>query len=197
MTDEKAYQYYFAVKLHFTSQYDVFQYGTGFNGRKQVSEKPDFWLIKHVLKVVQTPRELIEYCASNFLYDNSDMLYNTELAIDNYKHWCRVKGSLNFTLERDLSTISLYTMRNRCTLDDYLNRQVISDLLSQNIEYESLILLDRGLNCDIIDRIAGFDADKYKVRMHKSKQFVNNGALGHIHKSHIDNFLTEVKVTER
>jgi hypothetical protein len=44
-----------------------------------------------------------------------------------------------------------------------------------------------------MDKIQGFDSSKYTDRMVKSSKFVNQGVSGHIHKSHIDSFLANMK----
>jgi hypothetical protein len=190
MTSEKAFQLYFALKLHFNSTYDVFTSGTNFRGKNEVSLRKDFKLIFPITKIVNTERSLIEFCVANYLYDNSNFLYNAEYANENYKHWCKVKESLDYALEKDLGTINLFLLKKNCSLDDYLEKQVISDILSRSIEYESLILLDRRISC--LDTIKGFDASKYITRMRKASKFVNKGTLGHRHISHIDSFLSNL-----
>ena len=190
MSPEKAFQLYFAVRLHFTSSYNVFVSGTNFNGKYDVSSRKDFGLIIPIMKCINTERELIEFCVANYLYGNSNFLYDPEWADANYNHWLMVKQSLTYTLEKDLSTIELYMMAKSCTLEEYLRNQVISDLLSQRVEYESLMLLDR--KTPIIDKIHGFDALKYITRMSKASMFVNKGTLDLRHLSHIDNFLATV-----
>lgn len=188
MTSEKAFQLYFALKLHFNSKYDVFERGTNFRGKNEVSQRKDFVLIHPVMKIADSERKLIEFCVSNFLYDNPDFLYNSEWAEECYKHWCKVKESLDYVLEKDLGTIQIFLLKKNCSLDDYLSNQVISDILSRTIQYESLILLDRRISC--IDKIKGFDSSKYITRMRKASKFVNKGILGHRHISHIDSFLS-------
>jgi hypothetical protein len=191
MTSEKAFQLYFALRLYYTSGFDVFTYGTNFKGKAEVSARKDFTLINPIMKFAPSERELIECCVANNLYNNPDFLYNHDWAEENYKHWCKVKDSLTHTFSRDLDTIEFHMLRKDCTLDDYLSNQVISDLLSGTVEYESLILLDMGLPC--INRISGFDSDKYKARMCKSAKFVNKGTLGHRHLSRIDSFKQNMK----
>ena len=186
MTSENAFQIYFALKLHFTSSYDVFTSGINFKGKGSVKDRNDFNLILPIIKQVDTERQLVEFCVSNHLYGNPDFLYNDIDAYDHYKHWSKVKESLEYTLDKDLSYIELFLLKNRCDFDEYLSNHVISDLLSNKIEYESLILLNHS--CDIINKISGFDAVKYKVRMHKASRFVNKGTLGHRHSSRINIF---------
>ena len=191
MTSEKAFQLYFAIRLYFNAGFDVFARGTNFKGKNEVSERNDFKLILPFLKIVQTEREMIELCVANNLYDNSEFLYDHSYAEENYKHWTKVKESLDYTLERDLGHIEFACFKRKWSLDEYLRNEVIGDLLNQTIEYESIIMLDRRANC--IDKIQGFDSSKYKDRMVKASKFVAKGALGHNHISRIDSFLANLK----
>jgi hypothetical protein len=191
MTSEKAFQLYFAIRLHFTSDYDVFERGTNFRGRSKLTSRNDFNLIYPYLSIVDDERSMIELCVANNLYDNPEFLYDQDWAKDNYLHWCKVKESLEHTLDRDLCHIELSSLKLNVTLDDYMKQHVINDLLSQRIEYETIILLNRKIG--VIDMIQGFDSSKYRVRMHKASKFVNKGTLGLRHISRIDSFLATMK----
>ena len=191
MTSEKAFQLYFAIRLYYKSGFDIFQNGTNFKGKNEVSERNDFSLITPIKKLVSTERELIELCVANNLYGNSEFLYEHEFAETNYKRWRKIKQSLTYSLSRDLDHIYELCYQRKQNLTWYLQNQVINDLLSQKVEYESIILLDKQIKC--MDKIQGFDSSKYTDRMVKSSKFVNQGVSGHIHKSHIDSFLANMK----
>jgi hypothetical protein len=186
MTSEKAFQLYFAIKLHFTTDYNVFEQGTNFRGKSTLPTRKDFKLIEPLVDSVKTERQFIELCVCNHLYGNHNFLYDDTFAYDNYTTWCRNKQSLDYIFERDLDYIEFYMLKYNCSLDKYLSEHVISDLLSSKIEYESLILLNRDIQ--VIDLISGFDAIKYRVRMHKANLFVNKGTLGLRHINRIDTF---------
>lgn len=191
MTPEKAFQLYFATRLHFTSTYDVFESGTNFKGKNDVRDRRDFALIYPITKIVDNERDMIEFCVANHLYGNPEFLYDGEWAVENYKHWQTIKQSLTYSLEKDIGTIEMSLSRAKCSFKEYLSNQVISDLLSHRIEHETLMLIDRRY--PTIDKIEGFDALKYKVRMHKASKFVNRGTLDHRHLSHIDSFLATLE----
>lgn len=191
MTKDKAFKLYLATRLHFLTKYDVFQAKGRFNGMETSTQRKDFGLIHGIMGLVTTERELIELCAANFLYGYKNFLYQPENAEDNYKHWLMVKGALTYCLERDLSYIDLYMMKKQCSLNDYLEKQVVSDLLSRTIEYETIILMNRKI--PVIDKICGFESDKYRVLMHKANGFVTQGILAEQHRSHLDIFLNNIK----
>lgn len=191
MTSEKAFQLYFAIRLYYKTGFDIFQNGTNFKGKNEVIERNDFQLITPIKKLVNTERELIELCVANNLYGNPEFLYESEFAEENYKRWIKIKHSLTYSLSRDLDHILEVCQQKKQNLTWYLKSQVINDLLSQKVQYESIIMLDKQAGC--MDEIQGFDSSKYTDRMVKSSKFVNKGVLGHIHKSHIDSFLAQLK----
>lgn len=191
MTAEKAFQLYFAIRLHFnTAAYDVFERGTNFTGKNELSDRNDFKLIIPLMKFAPSEREFIELCVANNLYGNPEFLYEPEYADENYKHWRKVKESIDYTLEKDLDHIEFWCFQKKRDLDSYMGNYVIQDLLNREVQFESIILLDRASGC--ISHIAGFDASKYRDRMVKASRFVTKGTLGLRHKSRIDNFLTFV-----
>jgi hypothetical protein len=189
MTPEVAFKLYLATRLHFLTKYDVFKSNGKFKGQDKVIDRKDLYLVNQISKN-KSERDFIELCVANFLYGNDKFLYEPVYAEDNYEHWLKVKQSIGYTLERDLSYIELQLMKRDMSLNDYLRDRVISDLLSRKVEYESIIMLNRKI--EVIDKISGFDSDKYKVRMHKSNKFVTKGTLADKHSSHIDNFLSNV-----
>lgn len=191
MTAEKAYQLYFALRLHFTTSYDVFVSGTNFKGKNEVKSRKGFGLINGLMRHTKTEREFVELCVANNLYDNQDFIYDVDSAYENYKHWSQVKSSLDYTLESNLGQIEISLLSRKMTIDQYMQQHVLNDLLSRRIEYETIILLNHRIEC--IDKIQGFDSSKYRVRMHKATKFVNKGAIGHIQNCHIDNFLATFK----
>lgn len=189
MNTDVAFRLYLATRLHFLTKYDVFKSNGKFKGQNRIADRKDLYLINTIAKG-KNEREFIELCASNFLYGNDNFLYEPAYAEDNYEHWLKVKQSIGHTLERDLGFIEIRMMKMDISLDKYLHDVVISDLLSRKVEYESLIIINRKIQ--VIDKISGFDSDKYKVRMHKSNNFVTKGILADQHSSHIDNFLSNV-----
>lgn len=188
MTNEQAFKLYLAIKLHFTTKYDVFENQGRFKNMSKLMERADFNLIYPLTKMVNEDREFVQLCVANFLYGNEKFLYDHAYAEDNFKHWQKVKQSITFCLTRDLGYIDLQLMKRNCTLDVYVKQHILSDLLSKRVEYETLVVLER--HTPIIDKMAGFDADKYKVRLHKANRFVTNGVLAEMHRSQIDNFLS-------
>lgn len=192
MTPEKAYKIHMAIMLHFkVPSYDVFERNGRFNWQENVSERADFPLIKPIMKIAKNERSLVQLCAANHLYGYPNYLYDDSIARDSYEHFIKVKESLSYYLDQNLSHIELTLIKKRCTLQQYLKSDVLSDLLNGKVEYESMILLD--MKIPFIQELTGFESTKYKVRMHKAKRFVNKGTLGHNHISQIDNFLENIK----
>lgn len=94
-----------ATRLHFLTAYDVFASKGRFKWQSKIISRNDVQLIRYILTIAKTERELIELCVSNFLYGNDAFLYNEEFTESNYKRWIRNKESQSYILERDIWTI--------------------------------------------------------------------------------------------
>lgn len=187
---EKAYFLYRSVRLHFLSGYDLFKHKGRLRGKEKALERNDIKLVDAISDLVSSPRQFVELCASQFLYGNDDFLYTQKNIEENYNRYSKVKGSIDYYLEKDLGYIELQIAKAQCNLDDYLKQRVMSDILSHKIEMETIIILDRKI--EVIDKISGFESGKYKVRMHKASMFVTKGILESKHSSQVDSFLKSI-----
>jgi len=104
----RAFKYYTAVKLHFTSQkYDVFVT----NGRVKSSMEKfvgrnDRMIFEKLARQFKLEKEYIQYIASNFMYDNPDVVYDPNSGMTNYKEYLRRRQSMTKIFRDDLSTIA-------------------------------------------------------------------------------------------
>lgn len=196
MTPEKAFRLYIATRLHFTTQYDVFQSQGKLSWIPNESNRRDFTRIIPFIKEVKTERALIELTAANMLYGHKDFLYaEPEEGIDNYSHWNMVKQSFDHVLDRDLSWIGTQIDSGKCqSLEGFLQKRFISAVLSRHVQYESIIMINRHI--PIYHMIDGFDAPKYIDRMVKANLFVKKGTLAIKHSSRIDDFFSNYKLKE-
>lgn len=174
-----------ATRLHFLTAYDVFASKGRFKWQSKIISRNDVQLIRYILTIAKTERELIELCVSNFLYGNDAFLYNEEFTESNYKRWIRNKESQSYILERDIWTIENAMETKNITYNQLLNSSGIDLLLSKKIEFESLILINRSI--ESIELLNGYGKDKIINRLQKANKFVTNGILASTHKSIIDN----------
>ena len=185
VSDYEAFKLYTAVKLHFTSnKYDVFTY----NGRvncpyKRFEARNDRMLFARIADRFNTPKDLIEYYVANFAYGNSNVIYDRELAEDNYKTWLKRKETRNYDFSKQMQVLYNYVDRNKITYHDLFKTDEGAPLLlqlylSNTIHLETLIIIDEFENYlqswdSLIliwnSQLTLFDKVKRFVRYDKSK----------------------------
>lgn len=117
MTGYKAYKFYLAVKLHFTSDsYDLFEHG----GKVRASlvkfnDRNDKYLFEKIYTKLGGDKEFIEYMVANFMYGNDDVMYTPEESMTNYKKWLKRKQSRTEVFRDDLDLMALYAQQNKLT----------------------------------------------------------------------------------
>jgi hypothetical protein len=196
ITVEKAFQLYMAVRLHFTSDYDVFKHKGRFKMQSKVASRTDLYLVKGLISMAPEGREFVELCACNFLYGNDKFLYGHEYVQENWAKWRKNKEAITYTLQSDVNHIlqrmemQEWTHGNSAyTFSDYLKNEAISDLLSGKIQYETLIISERYF--PTLDRIQGFNAETYIRRMKKANKFVIGGRTYDLHREIVNNLKEE------
>lgn len=190
----EAYRIYFATKLHFTTKYDVIES----KGRvKNLSPKDnDLSLLKNICRNLKTRRELVEYCVSNHLYGNKNFLYSDcDISDNNYKKWLSVKESLNYSVQKDLGYLDLCCLKKQYTFEDYLKYQLISDLYSNKIEYETVIVLSEQ-EPELYNMIGGYESESIVTRLKKASKFVQSGNVSSAQINAIRTFLANYKQIE-
>lgn len=174
-----------ATRLHFLTSYDVFASKGRFRWQSKIISRNDIQLVRYLLTLAKTERELIELCVSNFLYGNDAFLYNEEFTEINYKRWVKNKESQTYVLERDIWTIENVMETKNITYNQLLNTSGIDLLMSKKIEFESIIIINRRI--ESINLLDGYGKDKIINRLQKANKFVTNGILALTHQSIIDN----------
>lgn len=189
LTVEKAFQLYMAVRLHFTTPYDVFKHKGRFKQQSMVMSRSDVYLVKGLIAMAPEGREFVELCAANFLYGNDNFLYGSEYVQENWAKWRRNKESITYMLQSDVNHIHDRIEFQCWTFSDYLKNDAISDLLSGKIQYESLIISERYIQT--LDRIQGFNAETFIQRMKKANKFVIGGRVYDLHREIVNNLKEE------
>lgn len=105
----KAYKYFMAVRLHFTSdKYDVFEAnGRVMGSRTAFDNRNDRGLFEKLATKFQTDKDLIQFFVANFAYGNNGVVYSSE-SHDLYEVWQNRKQSITRTFEVDLITLSRF-----------------------------------------------------------------------------------------
>lgn len=110
----RAYKYYIALKLHFTTdKFDVFANPNVKGSRDAFFARNDKYLFDKMARKFNTDQELIQYLVANFAYGNDAAVYNGFEAQDNFVVWQRRKQSITQILKSDMDKIVLHVEKAR------------------------------------------------------------------------------------
>jgi hypothetical protein len=103
----KAYRFYLALKLHFTTEkYNVFESkGAVKASRDKFNLRNDHYIFEKFSRKFNVDKDLIQFMACNFIYGNQNFIYSGSEAEDNHVEWQRRKQSITKILFDDCSTI--------------------------------------------------------------------------------------------
>lgn len=123
MNGFKAYRYYVALKLHFTTdKFNVFENKGHVKGSYETfNARNDRHLFDKLARRFDSDQELIQFMVSNFVYGNPNMVYNQEEAEQNYTEWKRIKESITKLFQDDLNTLELEAQKNKYSLEQIFN----------------------------------------------------------------------------
>ena len=123
MNGFKAYRYYLALKLHFTTdKFNVFENNGNVKGSfESFQARNDRHLFDKLARKFNTDRELIQFIVAQFVYNNPNFMYELEQADSNYHEWIKVKESLTKVFKDDLNVLQLEAEKNGYTLDELFN----------------------------------------------------------------------------
>lgn len=139
----KAYKYYLAIKLHFTNpKFNVFVNRGKLKGSvDKFLLRNDHLLFEKMAKQFHTDKELIQFVAANFMYNNPSPVYNLDESMSNYKEYLRRKQSITRVFEDDLDTI----VKSGARYYDFSGQKipdVVQLYLGKRITLETLVILD-------------------------------------------------------
>lgn len=117
MDGYKAWKFYMAVKLHFTtSKYNVFNNRGHVKGaRDTFYARNDRFIFERLARKFPTERDLIQYFVANFAYGNPEVVYEPSVGETNLVTWNKRKQSISQVFENDLHTILLHLEKEGLT----------------------------------------------------------------------------------
>jgi hypothetical protein len=123
MNGFKAYRYYVALKLHFTTdKFNVFENKGNIKGSYETfNARNDRHLFDKLARRFDTDQELIQFIVANFVYGNTNMIYNQEEAEEHLIEWKRVKESITKIFQDDLNSLELELQKNKYTIEQLFN----------------------------------------------------------------------------
>ena len=103
----KAYRYYLAIKLHFTTdKFDVFKNRGNVRGtREAFNARNDRYIFEKLATKRPDDKEIIQFFVSNFAYGKDTAIYAGQEAEDNYQIWQKRKQSITKIFIDDLSAL--------------------------------------------------------------------------------------------
>jgi hypothetical protein len=123
MTGFKAFRYYIALKLHFTTdKFNVFENRGNVKGSYETFQaRNDRYIFDKLARKHSTDQELIQFLVANFAYGNDNMIYGIEEAEENLVEWTKRKQSITKVFNDDLNYLELEIQKNTLTLDQIIN----------------------------------------------------------------------------
>ena len=115
MDGYKAYRYYLAIKLHFTTdKFDVFQNRGNVKGtREAFNARNDRYIFEKLAQKHSDDKEIIQFFVSNFAYGKDTAIYAGQEAEDNFMQWNKRKQSITKIFVDDLATLLTHIETNR------------------------------------------------------------------------------------
>jgi len=111
----KAYRYYLAIKLHFTTdKFDVFQNRGNVKGtREAFNARNDRYIFEKLAQKHSDDKEIIQFFVSNFAYGNDTAIYAGQEAEDNFMQWNKRKQSITKIFVDDLASLLTHIETNK------------------------------------------------------------------------------------
>ena len=176
MDGYRAYKFYAALKLHFTTvKYDVIKTRGRLNySRERYNQRNDRQLFESIGRHFTQDRPYIEYIAANFMYGNSNVIYgDISEAIDNHKLYTRRVQSMTHVFAQDVNKMIDVGATTRFTGRKIPD--VIQLWLANKISIETVVILNHFDN--FIPKLRAVDQinlllDKELLLVDKASKFV-------------------------
>ena len=111
----KAYRYYLAIKLHFTTEkFNVFENRGNVKGtREAFNARNDRYIFEKLANKYSEDKEIIQFFVANFAYGNETAIYAGQEAEDNLTEWVKRKQSITQKFIDDLAIILTHIEVNK------------------------------------------------------------------------------------
>jgi hypothetical protein len=113
----KAYRYYLAIKLHFTTdKFNVFENRGNVKGtREAFNARNDRYIFEKLARKHDDDKDIIQFFVANFAYGNDNAIYAGAEADEVYTEWLRRKQSISKIFVDDLATLLTHIEINKLT----------------------------------------------------------------------------------
>jgi hypothetical protein len=146
----KAFRFYLALKLHFTTDtYDVFkQHGRVKATKSSLYKRKDLYLIQKIAETY-SEKEIVDFLVSNFITgDKWGGLFDSE-AKENYILWKRNMESLTYNFDTQVNKILNLCEKHEVGFDsvfDSYNNQhplILKLYLRKDVSIETMVILNK------------------------------------------------------
>ena len=187
MNGFEVYKIYLAIKLHFTSKgqsYDFHKHLGRTTAKLETFTKRRDRYYFHKLSKSYNNNTIVDYFVSNFVSNTNlwvgDIIGKT--GDDNYKQWTKKIEALHYYFEQDIDTMLNYMNEKNVTFDglftskDNQHPPIVKLFLSKKINFESVVILNdilgfaKRLNKTIGEKVLW---PKIFDRMIRYKPFLN------------------------
>lgn len=171
---DEAWRMYLSIRVHYMDRgYDAVEAKGRLANQKTLQSRPDKVLLRASLSNLESIRDVVEYCASNFLNENDSFLYESSDVADGYyaswkSFWLAPERNL-----RNCSTqieLSMYKSGLE-KLDDYVRVQLHKDVYMNKVNRETLCILE-SQEPGILGGMTGFEKDRLVLRVQKTNRFI-------------------------
>jgi len=146
----KAYRYYLAIKLHFTTdKFDVFKNRGNVKGtREAFNLRNDRYIFDKLAKRFNNDKDIIQFFVANFAYNADTAIYASGEADENYNEWLKRKQSITKFFIDDLATLLTYIESNKTQYNyifEFIDGEypvLLKLFLSGKIMIETLRIID-------------------------------------------------------
>ena len=123
MDGYKAYRYYLAIKLHFTTdKFNVFENRGSVSGtREAFNARNDRYIFEKLAIKYSDDKEIIQFFVSNFAYGNDTAIYAGQEAEDNFLLWNKRKQSITKVFVDDLAILLTHIEVNKLNNQSLFN----------------------------------------------------------------------------
>lgn len=146
----KAYRYYLALKLHFTSEkFNVFENRGNVKGsREAFNARNDRYIFEKLARKFNSDRDIIQFFVANFAYGNESAIYAGQEADDNLTEWNKRKQSISKIFVDDLASLLTYVEINKLPTSSIFDFNfneypaALTLFLGNKISIESLVIIN-------------------------------------------------------
>jgi hypothetical protein len=143
----KAYKYYIAVKLHFTTNsFDVFVNPNVKGSRDVFESRNDRRIFENLARRFDKDFDLIQFYVANFAYGHDATVYSLGESDRNLTLWQKRKQSITQVFQADCNTIILHMEKTKLKSVDLFEAKIpelLKLFLGGHISIESMCILEK------------------------------------------------------